>query len=132
MLIDSYPNTRKFIKILYSKAGEREYLAEICTLGHLRHKNLVQLQGWCNDQDHLLLVYEFMPNGSLDRYISKGFLDWPTRHIIIGLASALLYLHEECGNVIIHRDIKPNNIMLDADYTAHLIGRLRPCKTAPK
>lgn len=96
-------------------------MAEISTIGRLRHKNLVQLQGWCHDRNNLLLVYEFMPNGSLDRFISKGFLDWPTRYrIIIGLASALLYLHEECGNVVIHRDVKPNNVMLDANYNAHL------------
>nr|XP_011459854.1 PREDICTED: probable L-type lectin-domain containing receptor kinase S.5 [Fragaria vesca subsp. vesca] len=67
------------------------------------------------------LIYEFMPNGSLDRYIGKGILDWKTRYnILTGLASALLYLHEECGTPVVHRDIKPNNVMLDSDYNAHL------------
>ncbi|XP_068651536.1 probable L-type lectin-domain containing receptor kinase S.5 [Aristolochia californica] len=104
-----------------SKQGEKEFLAEICTIGRLRHKNIVQLLGWCHESDHLLLVYEFMPNGSLDRYISKGFLDWPTRYeILTGLASALLYLHEECGQTVVHRDVKPNNVMLDAEFNAHL------------
>ncbi|XP_057478269.1 L-type lectin-domain containing receptor kinase IX.1-like isoform X2 [Actinidia eriantha] len=105
-----------------SKQGEKEYLAEICTIGRLRHKNLLQLQGWCHDRDELLLVYEYMPNGSLDRYIGKGeFLDWTTRYkILMGLASALVYLHEECGNPVVHRDVKPNNVMLDSDYNAHL------------
>ncbi|KAF6151174.1 hypothetical protein GIB67_037382, partial [Kingdonia uniflora] len=109
-------------KILATSAqGEREYLAEICTIGRLRHKNIVQLQGWCHERDHLLLVYEFMPNGSLDRYISEGLLDWQTRYkILTGLASALLYLHEECGATVVHRDVKPNNVMLDSDYNAHL------------
>ncbi|XP_058075677.1 L-type lectin-domain containing receptor kinase IX.1-like [Magnolia sinica] len=105
-----------------SAQGEREYFAEIRTIGRLRHKNIVQLHGWCHEHDRLLLVYEFMPNGSLDRFVSKGgFLDWPTRYkILTGLASSLLYLHEECNNIVIHRDVKPNNIMLDSDYNARL------------
>ncbi|XVF89303.1 hypothetical protein PTKIN_Ptkin19aG0119500 [Pterospermum kingtungense] len=104
-----------------SKQGEKEYFAEICTIGRLRHKNIVQLQGWCHEREHLLLVYEYMPNGSLDRYIGKLFLDWETRFkILTGLASALLYLHEESGNPVVHRDVKPNNIMLDEDFNAHL------------
>ncbi|ERN00337.1 L-type lectin-domain containing receptor kinase IX.1 [Amborella trichopoda] len=104
-----------------SKQGEREFLAEICTIGRLRHKNVVQLNGWCHEKGQLLLVYEFMPNGSLDKFISKGLLPWDVRHrILSGLASALLYLHEECGTVVVHRDLKPNNVMLDEDFNAHL------------
>ena len=62
-----------------------------------------------------------MPNGSLDRFIGKVFLDWKTRYnILTGLASVLVYLHEECGNPVVHRDVKPNNVMLDSDYNAHL------------
>ncbi|KAL6006250.1 hypothetical protein ACLOJK_040296 [Asimina triloba] len=104
-----------------SSQGEKEYFAEICTIGRLRHKNLVQLLGWCHKRQHLLLVYEFMPNGSLDRFIAQGFLDWPTRYkVLAGLASALLYLHEEGGKTVIHRDVKPNNVMLDTHYNARL------------
>lgn len=62
-----------------------------------------------------------MPNGSLDRYIGKSPLDWETRYkILTDLASALLYLHEESGSPVVHRDVKPNNVMLDAQFTAHL------------
>ncbi|XP_074375284.1 L-type lectin-domain containing receptor kinase IX.1-like [Apium graveolens] len=104
-----------------STQGEKEYLAEICTIGRLRHKNLVQLQGWCHERDQLLLVYEYMPNGSLDKFIGKGFLNWKTRYQILnGLASVLVYLHEECGVPVVHRDVKPNNIMLDSDFNPHL------------
>ncbi|KAM6546639.1 hypothetical protein CsatB_027375 [Cannabis sativa] len=104
-----------------SKQGEKEYLAEICTIGRLRHKNILKLQGWCHENQHLLLVYDYMPNGSLDRFIGKLFLDWETRYkILTGLASALLYLHEECESPVVHRDVKPNNIMLDSNYTPHL------------
>ncbi|XP_068312466.1 L-type lectin-domain containing receptor kinase VIII.1-like [Pyrus communis] len=95
-----------------SKKGEREYLEEICTIGRLRHKNIVQLQGWCHEYSHRFLVYEYMPNRSLDQYIGKSYLDWRTRYkILTGLTSALL-LHEECGNPVVHRDIKPNNAHL--------------------
>ncbi|XP_010048215.2 probable L-type lectin-domain containing receptor kinase S.5 [Eucalyptus grandis] len=104
-----------------SKQGERQYLAEICTIGRMRHKNIVQLQGWCHEGEQLLLVYQYMANGSLDRFIGKLSLNWETRYeILTGIASALLYLHEECGNPVVHRDIKPNNVMLDANYNAYL------------
>ncbi|KAH9613953.1 hypothetical protein KSS87_013720 [Heliosperma pusillum] len=105
-----------------SQQGEKEYLAEISTIGRLRHKNILILQGWCHENEHLLLVYDFMSNGSLQEFlIGRRFLDWKTRNkIIIGLASALLYLHEECGDPVVHRDVKPSNVMLDSEFNAHL------------
>ncbi|KAL2896407.1 L-type lectin-domain containing receptor kinase IX.1, partial [Bienertia sinuspersici] len=101
---------------------DREYLAELCTIGRLRHRNILQLRGWSHKNKLLLLVYDFMANGSLDEFITgQNLLDWNTRcKILIGLASALLYLHEECGDPIVHRDVKPNNVMLDEEFNPYL------------
>ncbi|XP_021738427.1 L-type lectin-domain containing receptor kinase IX.1-like [Chenopodium quinoa] len=105
-----------------SEQGEREYLAEICTIGRLRHRNILQLQGWSHENNQLLLVYDFMANKSLNEFLTgQSFLDWKTRRkILTGLASALLYLHEECGDPVVHRDVKPSNVMLDAEFNPHL------------
>ncbi|XP_016478758.1 L-type lectin-domain containing receptor kinase S.6-like [Nicotiana tabacum] len=95
-------------------------------VGCLRHKNLIQLQGWCCERNELVLVYEFMPNGSLNKILHEHshfakFLTWERRlNIVLGVASALVYLHEECENQIIHRDVKTCNIMLDAEFNAKL------------
>ncbi|XP_050378756.1 L-type lectin-domain containing receptor kinase S.6 [Argentina anserina] len=94
--------------------------------GCLRHKNLVQLHGWCCEGNELVLVYEFMPNGSLNKILHRSFnaavvLSWRQRlNIVLGVASALAYLHEECERQIIHRDVKTCNIMLDAEFNAKL------------
>lgn len=101
------------------------FTTEFATMaGCLRHKNLVQLQGWCCEGSELLLVYEYLPNGSLDKILhgsSSGFLTWEQRKkIILGVASALTYLHEECERQIIHRDVKTCNIMLDSEFNAKL------------
>lgn len=110
-----------------STEGKTEFLAELSIIACLRHKNLVQLQGWCNEKGELLLVYEFMPNGSLDKilYQESGAgavsLDWSHRlNVAIGLASALSYLHHECEQQVVHRDIKTSNIMLDINFNARL------------
>ncbi|PRQ20657.1 putative protein kinase RLK-Pelle-L-LEC family [Rosa chinensis] len=103
------------------------FTTEFATMaGCLRHKNLVQLHGWCCEGNELVLVYEFMPNGSLNKILHRSFnlavvLSWKQRlNIVLGVASALVYLHEECERQIIHRDVKTCNIMLDAEFNAKL------------
>ncbi|KAM3391716.1 hypothetical protein ACQJBY_013050 [Aegilops geniculata] len=107
-----------------SMQGEREYKSEIKVISRLRHRNLVQLLGWCHDREELLLVYELMPNRSLDIHLhgKQGtFLTWPMRmKILQELGSALLYLHEEWEQCVLHRDIKPSNVMLDESFGAKL------------
>ncbi|XP_021726633.1 L-type lectin-domain containing receptor kinase IX.1-like [Chenopodium quinoa] len=106
-----------------SKQGKKEYIAEVKIISRLRHRNIVQLLGWCHDKTKLLLVYEFMPNGSLDCHLfgKKTPLSWPLRYKIAqGLASGLLYLHEEWEQCVVHRDIKSSNIMLDSNFNVKL------------
>ncbi|XP_024985756.1 L-type lectin-domain containing receptor kinase IX.1-like [Cynara cardunculus var. scolymus] len=106
-----------------SKQGKKEYLSEVKIISRLRHRNLVQLVGWCHEQGDFLLVYEYMPNGSLDSHLfySKSKLSSSVRYkIAMGVASALLYLHEEWEQCVVHRDIKSSNIMLDSSYNAKL------------
>ncbi|XP_023733190.1 L-type lectin-domain containing receptor kinase IX.1 [Lactuca sativa] len=106
-----------------SKQGIKEYASEVKIISRLRHRNLVQLIGWCHEKSELLLVYEFMENGSLDSHLfkAKTLLTWGTRNKIAhGLASALLYLHEEWEQCVLHRDIKSSNLMLDSNFNAKL------------
>ncbi|KAJ0800993.1 putative protein kinase RLK-Pelle-L-LEC family [Helianthus annuus] len=106
-----------------SKQGMKEYASEVRIISRLRHRNLVQLIGWCHQKGELLLVYEYMENGSLDLHLYKGksLLTWGTRYKIVhGLASALLYLHEEWEQCVLHRDIKSSNVMLDSNFNAKL------------
>nr|GEX30476.1 L-type lectin-domain containing receptor kinase VIII.1-like [Tanacetum cinerariifolium] len=103
--------------------GMAEFLSELSIIGTLRHRNLVRLQGWCHEKGEILLVYDLMPNGSLDKVLfeSKMVLPWVHRSkILMGVASALAYLHQECENQVIHRDVKASNIMLDEGFCAKL------------
>ncbi|KAI4302401.1 hypothetical protein MLD38_038150 [Melastoma candidum] len=107
-----------------SKQGMREFISEIVSNGRLCHRNLVQLLGWCRHRSDLLLVYDFMPNGSLDKFIfdePKVVLSWDQRFKIVkDIASGILYLHEEWDRVVIHRDIKAGNVLLDAELNGRL------------
>ncbi|EFJ22665.1 hypothetical protein SELMODRAFT_104776, partial [Selaginella moellendorffii] len=105
-----------------STQGEKEFKAEMNTMASVRHVNILQLRGFCAEKKHRVLVYDFMPNGSLDRWLFSapgGILDWPKRFsIAVGTAKGLAYLHEECNQQIIHLDVKPENILLDNNFVA--------------
>jgi len=108
-----------------SSQGIKEFVSEVVSIGHLRHRNLVQLLGYCRRKGELLLVYDYMPSGSLDKYLygeeNKPLLEWPQRlQIIKDVASGLYYLHEKWEQVVIHRDIKASNVLLDGAMVAHL------------
>ncbi|XP_016170600.1 receptor-like protein kinase HSL1 [Arachis ipaensis] len=96
--------------------------AEVETLGKIRHKNIVRLWCCCNSGDSKLLVYEYMPNGSLADLLhssKRSLLDWPIRYrIAIDAAEGLSYLHHYCVPPIVHRDVKSHNILLDEDFGA--------------
>ncbi|CAH8258086.1 unnamed protein product [Arabidopsis lyrata] len=101
-----------------SRQGSREFTNEVKLLLRIQHKNLVSLLGCCFHGPEKMLVYEYLPNRSLDYFlfdkIKPGSLGWDHRwRIIIGVARGLLYLHEEAPIRIIHRDIKASNILLD-------------------
>ncbi|KAL9414619.1 hypothetical protein AB3S75_042978 [Citrus x aurantiifolia] len=106
-----------------SKQGIKEYASEVTIISRLRHRNLVQLLGWCHEKKELLLVYEYMPNGSLDSHLFKenNLLTWEFRFKIAqDLASGLLYLQEGWEQCVVHRDIKSSNIMLDLNFNAKI------------
>ncbi|KAL4353646.1 hypothetical protein GQ457_06G003160 [Hibiscus cannabinus] len=106
-----------------SKQGLKEYASEVKIINRLRHKNLVKLFGWCHEKGELILVYEFMANGSLDSHLFKGksLLSWDVRFKTVqGLALALFYLHEQGDHCVLHRDIKTSNVMLDSGFNAKL------------
>ncbi|XP_010227691.1 proline-rich receptor-like protein kinase PERK13 [Brachypodium distachyon] len=107
-----------------SGQGEREFQAEVEIISRVHHRHLVSLVGYCVAQHHRMLIYEFVPNGTLEHHLhGRGVpvMDWPTRlRIAIGAAKGLAYLHEDCHPRIIHRDIKSANILLDYSFEAQV------------
>lgn len=105
-----------------SRQGANEFLTEINVISRIRHPNLVELLGCCVEDNHRILVYEYLENNSLSRSLLGSrskyvFLDWPTRvSICLGTATGLAFLHEEAEQQIVHRDIKASNILLDANF----------------
>ncbi|ESQ38287.1 hypothetical protein EUTSA_v10029460mg [Eutrema salsugineum] len=107
--------------------SERDFRNEVEILSKLRHKNLIHLLGFCSMLDQRYLVYEFMPNLSLDCFIydphRASQLSWKMcRNIVQGIARGLRYIHEESGLWMVHRDIKPKNILLDSDMKPKIAG----------
>lgn len=113
------------IKILTSTKGDgQDFINEVATMGKIHHVNVVQLIGFVAERRKQALVYEFMPNGSLEKYIFPreegkitNLLDWEkTYGIALGIARGIEYLHRGCSMRILHFDIKPHNILLDQNY----------------
>ncbi|CAL4992783.1 unnamed protein product [Urochloa decumbens] len=110
------------VKKLIGKTGHGldQQHNELRVLAELQHKNLVLLHGFCSDRNDTLMVYEYIKNGSLDKFLfddsNRNELKWEQQYnIILAIAKGILYLHEDSSTRIIHRDLKPNNILLDDD-----------------
>ncbi|PSS03110.1 Receptor-like protein kinase [Actinidia chinensis var. chinensis] len=114
------------VKRLLNNTGqaEKEFRVEVEAIGHVRHKNLVRLLGYCIEGTHRLLVYEYVNNGNLEQWLhgamrQHGHLTWEARmKILLGTAKALAYLHEAIEPKVVHRDIKSSNILIDDDFNA--------------
>ncbi|XP_068647959.1 PTI1-like tyrosine-protein kinase At3g15890 [Aristolochia californica] len=111
---------------VWSNKAEMEFAVEVEILGRVRHKNLLNLRGYCAEGQERLIVYDYMPNLSLlshlhGQHSSECLLDWPRRmKIALGSADGIFYLHHHAMPHIIHRDIKASNVLLDSDFQARV------------
>ncbi|KAK4736688.1 hypothetical protein R3W88_000385 [Solanum pinnatisectum] len=123
--LQSGPNVA--VKILSKpKADGQDFINEVATIGRIHHVNIVQLIGYCAERCKRALVYDFMPNGSLEKYITPReggaeLLSWERKfEIALGVARGIEYLHRGCDIQILHFDIKPHNILLDENFIPKL------------
>jgi len=124
------------VKILnMPKKNGEEFINEVRTIGRIHHVNVVRLVGFCADGFKRALVYEFLPSGSLDKFISStntknSFLGWDKlQKIALGVANGIEYLHQGCDQRIVHFDIKPHNILLDQNFNPKIsdFGHAKLC-----
>ena len=102
-----------------SSCNGEEFISEVATIGKIHHVNVVRLVGFCSEETVRALIYEFMPRGSLDKYIfsSEKSFSWDKlNEIALGIARGINYLHQGCDMQIVHFDIKPHNILLDSNF----------------
>ncbi|VAH70810.1 unnamed protein product [Triticum turgidum subsp. durum] len=123
------------IKMLVSSMSNgEEFISEVSSIGSIHHVNVVRLVGFCSEEMRRALVYEYMPHGSLEKYIfspEKSFSWDKLNQIALGIARGIDYLHRGCDMQILHFDIKPHNILLDSDFTPK-IADFRLAKLYPR
>ncbi|CAL4965089.1 unnamed protein product [Urochloa decumbens] len=125
------------VKFLHDSKGQgEEFVNEVMSIGRTSHVNIVSLYGFCLEGSKRALIYEYMPNGSLDKFIysknPKAVLGWENLYTIaIGIARGLEYLHHGCNTRIVHFDIKPQNILLDQNFQPKIadFGLAKLCRT---
>ncbi|CAH8374410.1 unnamed protein product [Eruca vesicaria subsp. sativa] len=121
-------DTSVAVKKLLNNPGQadKDFRVEVEAIGHVRHKNLVRLLGYCVEGTHRMLVYEYVNNGNLEQWLHgdmshQGHLTWEARiKVLVGTAKALAYLHEAIEPKVVHRDIKSGNILMDDNFDAKL------------